>query len=152
MDCLRGDAFWEQCLEESPRTFHLAIFVPPYLDLILEGRKTAELRFSRLRIAPYGQVAAGDVLLLKRSGGPIAGICLIERVWACSLEATELATIRSEFAEALCATDSPFWRSNFSALASLRRRRERGLHRRDRLASGRTSISARTRSHPSTML
>jgi len=32
------------------------------------------------------------------------------------------------------------------------RRRERGLHRRDRSASGRTCISARTRSHPSTML
>ena len=42
---LRGAAFWE-----------------PYLDLILTGQKTVESRFSRRRIAPYGCVAAGDVL------------------------------------------------------------------------------------------
>ncbi|HLZ24712.1 MAG TPA: ASCH domain-containing protein [Ktedonobacterales bacterium] len=115
MDRLRGDAFWERCLEESPRTFHLAIFVPPYLDLILEGRKTAESRFSRLRIAPYGQVAAGDVLLLKRSGGPIAGICLIEHVWQFDLETIGLAPIRAEFAAALCATGDAFWQARTTA-------------------------------------
>lgn len=112
---LLGDAFWEPYLQAAPRTLHLAVFVPPYLDLILAGRKTAESRFSRRRIAPYGRVAAGDVVLLKRSGGPLVGICLIERVWHYALEAMGLAAIRAEFAEALRATDDAFWQARATA-------------------------------------
>ena len=112
---LRGDAFWESYLEAAPRTLHLAVFVPPYLDLILAGRKTAESRFSRRRIAPHGRVAAGDVLLLKRSGGPIAGVCLTERVWHYDLEDTGLAAVRTEFAAALCATGDAFWQARATA-------------------------------------
>ena len=93
----------EPYLQAASRTLHLAVFVPPYLDLILAGRKTAESRFSRRRIAPYGCVAVGDVLLLKRSGGPIVGVCLIAHVWQFDLETTELAAIRAEFTGALCA-------------------------------------------------
>ncbi|HJZ47077.1 MAG TPA: ASCH domain-containing protein [Roseiflexaceae bacterium] len=50
---------------------HLAIMVEPYLTRVLAGEKTIESRFSRSRIPPYGCVAAGDLIWLKRAGGPV---------------------------------------------------------------------------------
>jgi len=45
----------------------------PYLTRVLAGEKTVESRFARVRAAPYGRVAPGDLIWLKRSGGPIVG-------------------------------------------------------------------------------
>jgi hypothetical protein len=50
---------------------HLAIMREPYLTRVLAGRKSIEARFLRVRAAPYGRVAPGDRIWLKRSGGPI---------------------------------------------------------------------------------
>ncbi len=50
---------------------HLAIFVEPYLGLLLEGKKTIESRWSRHGIAPYGRIAKGDLVYVKKSGGPV---------------------------------------------------------------------------------
>jgi hypothetical protein len=62
---------------ESSNRLHLAVFIEPYLSFIFEGTKTIESRFNMRKQAPFGQVSAGDVLLLKRSGGPVCGVCLI---------------------------------------------------------------------------
>ena len=50
---------------------HLVIMHQPYLDRILDGTKTVESRFLSRRVAPYRQVDAGDLLLLKLAGGPL---------------------------------------------------------------------------------
>jgi hypothetical protein len=60
---------------------HLAVFVEPYLSFVLEGKKTVESRFSLNRHAPYEQVRDGDLLVLKKSGGPICGVCRVSNVW-----------------------------------------------------------------------
>ncbi|MCL0058952.1 DUF4186 family protein [Dehalococcoidia bacterium] len=52
---------------------HLAILYKDYLDLILEGKKTIEARFSKVKCPPYGRVSIGDKILLKETGGPIRG-------------------------------------------------------------------------------
>lgn len=52
---------------------HLAILNQPFLDLILDGKKTIESRFTKVRCAPYGVVKEGDIILLKESGGPVLG-------------------------------------------------------------------------------
>lgn len=64
-----------------PGRHHLVVLRPRYLDLIQSGRKRLECRLSRSRIAPYGCVSPGDVLWLKRSGGPVSAITTAERVW-----------------------------------------------------------------------
>jgi hypothetical protein len=59
---------------------HLAIMAEPYLARVLAGEKTIESRFAQVRAAPYGRVAPGDTIWLKRSGGPIVGIALAAEV------------------------------------------------------------------------
>jgi len=94
---------------------HLAVFVEPYLRFILEGRKTVESRFSVKPLAPYGKVAIGDALLLKRAGGPVAGVCRVADVWSYHLDPKAWNVIRRDFAEAICASDAQFWRKRESA-------------------------------------
>ncbi len=96
---------------EAPREagVHLAVFVEPFLKLVLEGRKTVESRFSLTRRAPFNQVQAGDVVLLKRSGGPIVGVCRVAQAWFYVLDPKSWKHVREEFAQRLCAEDPAFW-------------------------------------------
>lgn len=61
-------------------TKHLAILKQPYLDYILSGQKTIESRFSRLKSAPFGVIKAGDIVLLKESGGKVKGEFEVDKV------------------------------------------------------------------------
>ena len=88
---------------------HLAVFVEPFLRYVLDGSKTVESRFSVNRCAPFGKVNHGDVMLLKRTGGPVIGIALVETVWSYHLDEPSLAFIRKRFAKALRAEDPEFW-------------------------------------------
>jgi len=114
---VQGDLFWEGYLRQvaAPHTarwsLHLAILVEPYLQFILEGRKTVESRFAVRRCAPYECVQRGDVVLLKRSGGPIVGLCEIADAWFYRLDPRSWSTIRQEFTQALCAQDPAFWQT-----------------------------------------
>ena len=87
---------------------HLAVFVEPYLSFVLEGKKTVESRFSVNRHAPYEQVQKGDLIILKKSSGPICGLCEVSNVWYYRLDPSSWAEIE-EHASALCMDDSPFW-------------------------------------------
>jgi hypothetical protein len=109
---VQGDAFWEPylaTLRQETIALHLAIFVEPYLQYVLEGKKTVESRFATRRFAPYQQVSSGDVLLLKASGGPIMGICQVAQVWFYHLDPESWQFIQAHFTEALCAQDPAFW-------------------------------------------
>lgn len=99
----------------SERSVHLAVCVEPFLSLILSGKKTVESRFSAVRFPPYGCVNRGDLVLLKRSGGPVVGVCEIGAAWFYKLDKDSWKTIRREFAQALCAQDPDFWRDRASA-------------------------------------
>jgi len=59
---------------------HLVVLKGPYLDAALAGTKRVESRLSRTRCAPFGQVAPGDVLLLKESCGPLRACARAGRV------------------------------------------------------------------------
>lgn len=53
--------------------YHLAILTQPWLELILDGKKTIESRFTKIRCAPYAKIDIGDIVYLKESGGPVKG-------------------------------------------------------------------------------
>jgi len=72
---------------------HLAVLKRPYLDAVIEGRKTIELRLSRTRAAPFGKVAPRDTIYLKQSAGPVRARATAERVL--SLEDLTPAEIRA---------------------------------------------------------
>jgi hypothetical protein len=121
VNSLRGDLFWEPYLSKaistdlSPVGIHLAIFNEPYLTYILENKKTVESRFGIKRCAPFGKVSIGDILLLKRSSGPIVGICKVTDVWFYYLTPNSWKYIRKEFTDRLCAQDPVFWEKRESA-------------------------------------
>lgn len=119
---VRGQAVWEEVFEslvenkQCSYALHLAIFIEPYLSLILDGRKTIESRFARRRQAPYGCIAIDDVILLKRSGGPIVGICQASEVNFYERGSTSWESIRDRYADPLCATDPNFWTARETTL------------------------------------
>lgn len=112
---VKGDPFWEDRLakvihdDTNSAGLHLAIFREPYLSYVLDGSKSIDSRFASIRVAPYGQVYAGDIVLLKKSGGPAIGLCEISNVWFYSLDVDSWNYIRDEFSERLCAQDPEFW-------------------------------------------
>jgi hypothetical protein len=117
---VQGNPFWEPIArlisqKTVPFSIHLAILVEPYLQFILEGRKTVESRFSVHRCAPYDRVHRGDVVLLKRSGGPIVGVCQVANAWFYELDPRSWRNIRKEFTQALCAQDPSFWKAREKA-------------------------------------
>ncbi len=88
---------------------HVAILVSPYPRLILEGRKTVESRFSRLRREPFGAIRPGDRIYFKLSGGPFVATAVAERVWmADRITPEKMDRIRERHNEAICAPDA-YW-------------------------------------------
>ncbi len=118
---LQDDPFWAEHLRhigypEGHRVaLHLAILVNPYLQRLLNGQKTIESRFSVQRRAPYAQVASGDVVLLKRSGGPIMGIGLVAEPTFYELTPTLLQHIQTTYADALGIDNPAFWTERATA-------------------------------------
>ena len=115
------DVFWNRVLASANRgrfTLHLAIFREPYLTFVMEGRKTVETRFAKRRCPPFGRVAKGDVVILKRAGGDVTGICRVERAWFYEIDPESLGAIREKFGSAICAVDESFWKERDQAVVA----------------------------------
>lgn len=103
---------------------HVAIFVGDYIDKILRGEKTMEGRFTQDRIAPYGAIKKGDIILLKQAGGKIAGEAEVDNVlFYENLDGEALGKLRKEYSKDL-AVDDKFWaahgKARFATLIFLR--------------------------------
>ncbi len=88
---------------------HLGVFVEPFLGAILDGRKTVESRFGLNRSPPFERVSVGDLILLKRSGGPVVGIARAGRSRSYRLHGDALEEIRKRYASELYAEKEEFW-------------------------------------------
>jgi ASC-1-like (ASCH) protein len=88
---------------------HLGVFVEPFLEAILDGRKTIESRFGLHRCTPFQRVQRGDTILLKRSGGPVVGLALAGDATYYTLDTEVLEHLRDRFATQLFAEDDEFW-------------------------------------------
>ncbi len=107
------------------QSVHLGIFIEPYLEFVLAGKKTIESRFSINRCAPFERVNEGDLLLIKESSGPVVAICNISKIWSYHLDPSSWDEIKSDFYQALCIQDPAFWKSKeratYATLMSLER-------------------------------
>jgi hypothetical protein len=86
---------------------HLAVMVQPYLSYIFTDQKTIEPRFSKNSIAPYHRIAVGDLVLLK--AGPVVGSFRVSSTEFTVLNDWELARLRRDYSEAICAQGDEFW-------------------------------------------
>jgi hypothetical protein len=118
---------WRETLDRArdraqPEQAHIAVMHEPFLSYVLNGQKRVESRFSRTRVAPYGQVRRGDVLLLKELSGPVSGLAEVAHVDSYALDPTVWTMLHDRFASALCA-DEAFWEqrrdARFATLMSL---------------------------------
>jgi hypothetical protein len=100
---------------KKEKSIHLAVFVEPFLQFLLQGRKTVESRFSIHRRAPFGCVNSGDLVLIKESGGPVVAIAEVSKVWYYQLDESAWDVIRSRFSQQLCVEDPEFWKSKASS-------------------------------------
>lgn len=96
------------------KNVHLGIFAEPYLQRIYTGEKTVESRFTKNRITPWGKVKRGDLVLLKRSGGPVEAYFTVGAVVQYDLAQTPLAAVRERHEKALCVDDG-FWQAKSGA-------------------------------------
>lgn len=61
------------------RAVHLALMQGEFLELILSGEKSIESRFTKNRIAPVGNIQAGDLVLFKQVGRELFAVGLVEK-------------------------------------------------------------------------
>jgi hypothetical protein len=99
---VRGDPAWERAFDAPATAVHLAVFVEPHLSKLMSGAKTIESRFATVRRAPYEQVRAGNLVLVKRASGPVVGIFRAGRTWFYELDERCRRTIRRDFSASLC--------------------------------------------------
>ena len=62
------------------KKYHLGVFTPGWIELILDELKTIESRFTKTRCAPFNKVRKGDVVYMKESGGHILGLATVAKV------------------------------------------------------------------------
>jgi hypothetical protein len=111
LETLASSKFWRQYLLKAlggDARIHLGVFLEPFLGAVLRGAKTVESRFSLKALPPYARVSPGDVLLLKKAGGPVVGICRVQDAWCYVLDRASWTEIRQRFEQSLCLGSSDF--------------------------------------------
>jgi hypothetical protein len=96
-------------------SLHLAVMTGPYLKLIVEGVKTVESRFHKVRSAPLNTVTAGDLVVFKPAGQPVSHVASVERATYLDLSHTSLDRVRSAWQERIADSSDSFWTARADA-------------------------------------
>ncbi|MEM9166059.1 MAG: ASCH domain-containing protein [Planctomycetota bacterium] len=62
---------------------HVAVIHRRYIELILAGKKTAELRLTKTRGAPHGRISPGERLYFKQASGGVRATAVVTRIETC---------------------------------------------------------------------
>ncbi len=96
-------------LNENESVVHVAIVDSRTARLILEGKKTIETRFAIKRNKPYGRINSGDLIFIKKSGGPIVAKARAGEVrFYSDLDADKISILRRSYNN-LVKASSQFW-------------------------------------------
>lgn len=91
-------------------TKHLGIFTRENVEKILSGRKRADGRFSKIRVSPYLDVSAGDVVYIKEAGEGIVGQFFVSKViYYDHPDGSDLEVIKKKYSRVM-SFDDEFWR------------------------------------------
>ena len=115
---IANDTEWDRIaykLKSNRNDFgvHVAIFSEPYLTLLLNGSKKIESRFSINKISPYGRIFKGDLVLVKKGGGPVVALFIAGDVnFFSGLNVNKLKAIEDQYSERICSGVDPlFWKN-----------------------------------------
>lgn len=98
---------------------HLGVFSEPYLEYMLNGKKTIESRFSKKKILPYKNVKEGDYVFVKKSGGDVVAYFKVGKVLFFDFNVDDINEIRREYEHPLCVGNEFFDAKKDSQYASL---------------------------------
>ena len=129
---LKNDEEWRLYIEKLKSDYpeigiHLAVFSEPILSELLAGNKTIESRFSSNRISPFGKIYTGDVVLVKKSGGPVVAVFVTGSITShANLTPAKILSLRNQYSTSLGLTVSDqFWKdkehSKYGTLVSIKR-------------------------------
>lgn len=101
-------------------TKHVGIFTPDIAELVLNGKKTIESRFSKSKIAPFGVISSGDLVYIKPSGKDIIGQFRVNKViFYDGLNKDDIKALKEQFGQKVAVSDK-FWKekedSNYATL------------------------------------
>jgi ASC-1-like (ASCH) protein len=98
------------------KNHHLAILRKPYLDAIIEGRKTIESRLSRTKRSPFGQITVGDKLFLKQASGPVCAVATVQAVRQFeNLTPGKIQQLKTQYNNSILGTDE-YWADKSNCL------------------------------------
>src|SRR3989344_3632689 len=88
---------------------HLAIFKKDAGERILDGSKTIETRFSKMRVVPFLTISAGDLVYIKPTGKEIIGQFRVKKViFYDGLDTDEIKEIKLKYGGNIAA-DEEYW-------------------------------------------
>ena len=90
---------------------HLAILRQPFFDMVLNGEKTIESRWSMNKIAPYKKVNIGDEILLKLTGQPATATAKVKDVKYYELTPDIVEDIRIKYGKQIGSDKFEDWES-----------------------------------------
>ena len=90
---------------------HLAILRQPFFDMVLNGEKTIESRWSMNKIAPYKKVNIGDEILLKLTGQPATATAKVKDVKYYELTPEIVEEIRIKYGKQIGTDKFENWES-----------------------------------------
>ena len=91
--------------------YHLAILKRKYFDLILSGQKRLEMRLTKGKCPPFGQICSGDMVFLKLSSGPVGATATVSKVKEFSgLTPKKINKLKERY-NGLIGGDELFWQS-----------------------------------------
>jgi ASC-1-like (ASCH) protein len=88
---------------------HIAVLMKPYLEAVLDGRKTVECRLTRQPRPPFECIEPGDRIYFKQSAGPFRATAVADHVICESdLTRTRVREIKRDYNN-LILGDDQFW-------------------------------------------
>ena len=84
---------------------HIVILKKKYLNLILEGKKTIESRWTMNKCAPYHNVNIGDILYLKEVGKDVSASARVSDVKFFELNDKVIDEIIDKYGKDICISD-----------------------------------------------
>lgn len=113
---LINDANWKKIAlgiknDRSELSVHLAIFTEELMEKLIDGEKKLESRFSNNFISPHGQVKKGDLIAVKKSGGPVTAVFIAGEVMSFqNLNNAKINELKKKYTERLgLSIKDEFW-------------------------------------------